>query len=41
VVGLLFPPPPPPPPSVLPLRSIDPRHESEEARIVFLSFFFF
>jgi hypothetical protein len=35
VVGLLFPPPPPPS-----LRSIDPRHESEEARIVFLSFFF-
>ena len=31
VVELLFPPPPPS------LRSIDPRHESEEARIVFLS----
>ena len=35
-VGLLFPPPPPPPS----LRSIDPRHESEEARIVFFIFSF-
>jgi len=34
-VGLLFPPPPPPS-----LRSIDPRHESEEARIVFFIFSF-